>query len=97
LSFALNEFNKHINQLLDGQDQDLSGAEGASEDRNPGIPQHTIGAFYQPEPETLEDGLARIVYVTMDLDGSLGLSAPSLRGKRCNWIRMTTVTMSSSK
>jgi hypothetical protein len=77
------EVNKHINQLLDGEDQDMSGAEGANEDRNPGISQHVfperaqiVGAFYQPEPETLEDDLARIIYVTIDLDDSLGLSAP---------------------
>jgi hypothetical protein len=56
------EVNKHITRLLDGHDHDLSGAGSASEDWNPGIPQHVfpewaqiMGAFYQPEPETLED------------------------------------------
>jgi hypothetical protein len=90
------EVNKHINQLLDGQDQDPSDAEGASEDWNPAILQYVFPRA-GPEPETLEDDLARIIYVSMDLMALRRLSAPSVRGKRRHWTRMTTVTMNSSK
>lgn len=79
--------DKHIDQLLDRQDQDLSDEEGAGEDWNPYVfPEwaRIVAAFYRPEPETLEDDLGRIIYVTMDLMALCGLSAPSLRGKRCN-------------
>jgi len=36
------EVDKHINRLLDGQDQDLWDAEGAGGDWNSAIPQHVF-------------------------------------------------------